>query len=226
VVTAFPGSSVATSAVLQSDGRFVVAGTCKSATHEFCLARYNADGSLDSTFSSFGEVMTKLGTGDVFSFDSVLEADGKIVLSGYFSTTQDHDFTLVRYTSTGTLDATFCNGGFVATDFSGGTDDIAYALAAQRDGKLVAVGFTGAYPALISELLGIAVLGSSIKASAQEARSSPISEILTTAMPSSFNQMAESSSPARPLERLARLTLPLHVISIVRHSQLAPNGET
>jgi hypothetical protein len=59
VVTAFPGSSVATSAVLQSDGRFVVAGTCKSATLEFCLARYNADGSLDSTFGSFGEVMTK-----------------------------------------------------------------------------------------------------------------------------------------------------------------------
>jgi uncharacterized delta-60 repeat protein len=59
VVTAFLSSSVATSAVLQSDGRFVVAGTCKSATLEFCLARYNADGSLDSTFGSFGEVMTK-----------------------------------------------------------------------------------------------------------------------------------------------------------------------
>jgi uncharacterized delta-60 repeat protein len=148
IVTAFAGSSMATSAVLQSDGRFVVAGTCTSGTHEFCLARYNADGSLDSTFGSFGEVMTKVGTGDAFSFGSVLQADGNIVLSGYSSTSQGHDYTLVRYNSNGTLDTTFGNGGVVATDFSGGTDDIAYALAAQRDGKLVAVGFTGTYPAL------------------------------------------------------------------------------
>ena len=151
VITHFPGvfntGSTATSVGLQSDGKVVVGGFYKneSTPHQFALTRYNPNGSLDSTFGSSGKVMTTIGTGDAFSFAIVLQSNGRIVLAGY-SYTLGHDFSLAGYNTDGTLDSTFGNGGFMATDFSGSTDDIAYAMTMQRDGKLVVAGRTGRYP--------------------------------------------------------------------------------
>jgi len=110
------------------------------------LARYNANGTLDSTFGTFGVTRTAIGAGDAFSFGIGLLSDGRIVLGGYSAATQDHDFTVACYNSNGTLDQSFGNGGIAATDFSGGTDDIAYALAVQRDNKIVLGGRSGDYP--------------------------------------------------------------------------------
>src|SRR5439155_1317723 len=53
----------------------------------------------------------------------------------------NYDFALVRYNTNGTLDATFGTGGKVTTAV-GTSDDAAYALAIQADGKLVAAGAT------------------------------------------------------------------------------------
>jgi uncharacterized delta-60 repeat protein len=153
VKTHFPGvgntGSNATSVALQSDGKLVVGGYHKQSDrtpHEFALARYNSNGTLDSAFGQSGKVMTRVGLGDAYSFAIVLQSNGRIVLAGYSTTTLDHDFSLVGYTANGTLDSTFGNGGFVTTDFSGGTDDIAYAMTMQSDGKLVVAGRTGDYP--------------------------------------------------------------------------------
>jgi uncharacterized delta-60 repeat protein len=151
VKTHFPGvfntGSSATSVAFQPDGKLVVGGHYKNerTPHQFALARYNSNGNLDSTFGSSGKVMTFVGTGDAFSFAIALQSNGRIVLAGY-SYTQGHDFTLAGYNPNGTLDSTFGNGGFMATDFSGSTDDIAYAMTMQSDGKLVVAGHTGSYP--------------------------------------------------------------------------------
>ena len=150
--THFPGvdntGSSATSIASQFDGKLVVGGFYKNerTPHEFALARYNSNGSLDSTFGSSGKITTRIGAGDAYSFGIVLQSNGRIVLAGYSETTQDHDFTLVGYTSNGTLDLSFGNGGRIATDFAGATDDIAYAMTMQSDGKLVVAGRTGDYP--------------------------------------------------------------------------------
>jgi uncharacterized delta-60 repeat protein len=153
VKTHFPGvdntGSSATSVALQPDGKLVVGGYYKKndrTPHQFAMARYNSNGTLDSAFGQFGKVTTRLGLGDAYSFGIVLQSNGRIVLAGYSTTTLDHDFSLVGYAANGTLDSTFGNGGFVTTDFSGGTDDIAYAMTIQSDGKLVVVGRTGDYP--------------------------------------------------------------------------------
>jgi uncharacterized delta-60 repeat protein len=152
VKTHFPGvfntGSTATSAVLQPDGRLVVGGFYKNerTPHQFALTRYNSNGILDSTFGRSGKVITTVGTGDAFSLAIALESNGRIVLAGYSDTTQGNDFSLAGYTSNGTLDSTFGNGGIMATDFAGATDDIAYAMTTQSDGKLVVAGRTGQYP--------------------------------------------------------------------------------
>src|SRR5687767_14705361 len=47
---------------LQPDGKIVVAGMSLGAINtDFALARYNSDGSLDTTFDTDGMVMTDLG---------------------------------------------------------------------------------------------------------------------------------------------------------------------
>jgi uncharacterized delta-60 repeat protein len=153
VKTHFPGvdntGSSATSVALQPDGKLLVGGYYKKndrTPHQFALARYNSNGTLDSAFGQAGKVMIRLGLGDAYSFGIALQSNGRIVLAGYSATTLDHDFSLVGYTANGTLDSTFGNGGFVTTDFSGATDDIAYAMTMQSDGKLVVAGRTGDYP--------------------------------------------------------------------------------
>jgi uncharacterized delta-60 repeat protein len=153
VKTHFPGvdntGSSATSVALQPDGKLVVGGYRKESDrtpHEFALARYNSNGTLDSAFGQAGKVMTRLGLGDAYSFAIALQSNGRIVLAGYSATTLDHDFSLVGYTANGTVDSTFGNGGFVTTDFFGATDDIAYAMTMQSDGKLLLAGRTGEYP--------------------------------------------------------------------------------
>ena len=153
VKTHFPGvyntGSRATAAALQPDGKLVVAGTYKNegTTRQFGLARYNSNGGLDTTFGSGGMVTTSMGSGDAIAFSTALLPDGRIVATGYVEVGhRNHDFALACYNPSGTLNQSFGTGGRVTTDFSGATDDIAYGLAIQSDGKLVLGGRTGAYP--------------------------------------------------------------------------------
>jgi uncharacterized delta-60 repeat protein len=139
-------AGTATSVALQSDGKLLVGGTDESSRHEFMLTRFNSNGTLDTSFGTLGMVTTPIGSGDAFSFGIGLLSDGRIVLAGYSETTQDHDFTVACYTSSGTLDQTFGTGGIATTDFSGRSDDIPYALAVQPDNKIVVGGRSGIYP--------------------------------------------------------------------------------
>ena len=141
--------SRATAAVLQADGKLVVAGTYKNegTARTFALARYNTNGGLDTTFGSGGMVTTSMGSGDAIAFSTVLLTDGRIVATGYVEIgSRNHDFALACYDPSGTLNQSFGNGGRVTTDFFGATDDIAYGLAAQSGGKLILAGRTGTYP--------------------------------------------------------------------------------
>jgi uncharacterized delta-60 repeat protein len=145
----FNTGTKAFSAVLQPDGKLVVAGAYKNeaVAREFALARYNTDGNLDATFGSGGKVTTVLGSADAFAFAVKIQPDGKIVLAGYFlAGHRNHDFAVARYNSDGSLDTTFGSGGYVINDLFGTTDDIAYSLAIQTDGKLIVGGRTGQYP--------------------------------------------------------------------------------
>ena len=140
VITDFGGSDAALAVALQPDGKIVAAG---SSSNNFALARYNADGSLDSTFGSGGKITT-----DFFGFSDsaqavIIQPDGKIVAAGIARPAVSiGDFGLVRYNSNGSLDTTFGNGGKVSTDFNGQYDG-ANALVLQADGKLVAAGYAG-----------------------------------------------------------------------------------
>ena len=66
---------------IQSDGKIVAAGW---AFGDFALARYNSDGSLDTTFGSGGKVLTAFNKSQgARGSDLVIQPDGKILVAGY-----------------------------------------------------------------------------------------------------------------------------------------------
>src|SRR5439155_8852469 len=108
------------------DARPVAAGIAYSAGSipHFGLARYNVDGSLDSTFGTGGKVMTDFAGTHSAAFALALQPDGKVVAAGRAGYGDAANFTLVRYKVDGSLDATFGVGGRVTTDL-GGADSAA-----------------------------------------------------------------------------------------------------
>ena len=134
---------VAHAVAVQPDGKIVAVGYYRSGNDfDFAIARYNSDGSLDTTFGAHGR-----RSADFFGFFDfgqavAIQPDGKIVVAGFTSNGSNNDFALVRYHSNGSADTSFSADGKVTTDFGGffGTEDIANAVAVQPDGKIVVVG--------------------------------------------------------------------------------------
>ena len=133
------GVSAADALAIQSDGKIVAAGT---AGNRPALARYNTDGTLDPTFGGDGEVMLPVNCCPVFVgiFDATVQPDGRIVTAGerfecFMAQDCERNPMLVRYNTDGTLDTTFGSGG-IALGLCGSTN----ALALQVDGRIVVAG--------------------------------------------------------------------------------------
>jgi uncharacterized delta-60 repeat protein len=136
---------------IQADGRIVAAGRTAvsggASPHDFALARYNTDGSLDTSFDGDGKAVTDFRASNDFAMGVAIQADGRIVAVGPSSDGVRDDFALARYNADGSLDTSFDGDGRVLTDFggvgdvvSGVANDKADGLAIQSDGKIVAAG--------------------------------------------------------------------------------------
>ena len=100
-------------------------------------------GSLDPTFGSGGKVTTSISSLDEKAHGVSILANGKILVAGQATNINTgKDFILLCYNSDGTLDNTFGNGGYVTTDIQLGSDDVAYSIAVQNDGKIVLGGYS------------------------------------------------------------------------------------
>jgi uncharacterized delta-60 repeat protein/uncharacterized repeat protein (TIGR01451 family) len=167
---------IANAVAIQSDGKIVVAGFATVEGINFALARLNTDGSLDDgtmddstpgdSFGTDGKVETFINGTDAIN-DIVIQSDGKIVAAGATGMVtasvaaglDGEEFALARYNEDGSLDSgtmgdstpgdSFGNGGIVITDFPGPSDDAAYGVALQTDGKIVAAGVTSPIPSPI-----------------------------------------------------------------------------
>ncbi len=126
-----PDGDGASAMAIQADGKIVAAGEAAYGA-EFGLARYNPDGTLDVTFGDGGRVTTDIPPSGAYAM--AIQPDGKIVAAG-----GGRRFALVRYRPHGTLDPTFGGDGVVTTNFHP-EYDVAYAVAIQADGKIVAAG--------------------------------------------------------------------------------------
>ncbi len=135
---------------LDADDKIVVAGYADNGTDvDFALARYNSDGTPDTSFNFSpscapgaicnGKLVTDFSGGGDQASALAIDGNGKIVVAGYADNGVSDDFALVRYNADGSLDSSFA-GGTVTTDF-GSDDDQAYALAIDGNGKIVVAGY-------------------------------------------------------------------------------------
>jgi uncharacterized delta-60 repeat protein len=122
VITPFHGPAHPYAVALQPDGKIMVVGSIGSPAHVWVVARYNANGMLDSTFT-FGR------RGSHVAF----QPDGKIVAD---DVTDDDANAVVRYHSNGTRDRTFGDNGRVVIDFTD-HEDAVLEIMIQPDGKIL-----------------------------------------------------------------------------------------
>ena len=127
---------------LQSDNKIVIAGS-GSVANDFSVARYNPDGSLDTSFGRNGSTTTHLGPSDTLT-DIILQPDGKIVAVGSSRTARlgfsgTSILALARYNPDGGLDTNFGSAGkIIASELGSPTEALAVIL--QGDGKIVVAG--------------------------------------------------------------------------------------
>jgi len=120
-VTTFPGGVNVTPIgfAQQSDGAFVVA--VQVVPGDMGLARFTANGVLDTTFGIAGTVTINIPGSDVPTV-LLLQPNGQIVLAGVVGSgrkTVTNNTVLLRFNSNGTPDSTFGSNGTVLTPGQG-----------------------------------------------------------------------------------------------------------
>ncbi len=148
------GDDISRSITLQPDGKILVLGYCSnSESNDFALARYNTDGSLDTTFDSDGIVTTSIGIGNDFGLSVTVQSNGKILAAGY----SEDKFALVRYNSDGSLDKGF--------DSIGGTGLNVSVRTWNTNSSMPSVGVTIGQNTLATDPLGLANFVSAVDSS-------------------------------------------------------------
>ena len=126
---------------LQQDGKIVVVGESLpsfTAPGNIFVMRYNANGTLDTTFDGDGVLLitTTAGGG---AFHVIVLPDGKLLVTGYRNDGAKNNFLLMRLNSDGTTDTSFGTGGSTTTSVSSDPNYIE-STDRQSDGKIVVVG--------------------------------------------------------------------------------------
>ena len=101
---------------IQSDGKIVAAGYSNTGSaYDFALARYNENGTLDTSFDTDGKVITEIGS--VYDMRGGRAPVGRQDRGrGYSFNGSDYDFALARYNQDGSLDTSFDGDGKVITE--------------------------------------------------------------------------------------------------------------
>jgi uncharacterized delta-60 repeat protein len=129
--------------LVAGDSMFIVNGTLSG--HLMQLVRYNANGSLDTTFGSKGVVSFSFTRNSSQESGNVaVQSDGKIDLAGWVAGSPNA-LALVRFTSNGSLDTTFGSGGSEQIHVNSGgigepDNGSRVQLVLQPDGRMVVSG--------------------------------------------------------------------------------------
>ena len=151
-VGARPSLDRAGGVAVEPDGRIVVGGSTRGEHQAFAVARYAADGSLDSSFGVGGKARIPAQSAQVYAV--IVQPGGDLVLAGSAGSASDSTapFALARFHADGTADLGFGTDGVVTTSFEGSRSG-ARAAATQADGKLLIGGARFGAPSAQGEAL-------------------------------------------------------------------------
>lgn len=134
------GTSTANHIALQPDGKIVFAGSRFVSGNNFLAGRFNANGSIDSTFNSTGFYTTSFSPGEDALGTVAIQPDGKIVCAGtYEQVTGIFQSALLRLTPGGIPDVTFGTSGF-STCTSTLFENLIESIVLTPSGKIIAAG--------------------------------------------------------------------------------------
>jgi uncharacterized delta-60 repeat protein len=182
VLTRFGGLSLynaPTSAVLQPDGKLVVAGTyglkdpyvstpSNFSDRDFGLLRLNVNGTPDTSFGTNGALTLDFRKGEDDASSVALQPDGKILVGGSaevgtLSGLPSFEYAAARLLADGRLDASFGNGAGTGRSLMHVVGlDHAGTLLLQSDGKILLAGNTSVSPIGIDSYLALAQLTNDI----------------------------------------------------------------
>lgn len=121
---------------IQPDGKILMGGDGESFLQ---LARYDTDGSLDTSFGHGGIV--SLTTQESTPLGFALQDDGTFIVG--VTPFGGGNFGLARFHANGSLDLAFGTGGFVTTPIGGPFGGEAHAMLVEPDGELLLAGEAG-----------------------------------------------------------------------------------
>ncbi len=125
---------------VQDDGNIIVVGSTENeADTDFGIARYNSNGSLDTTFSADGRATVKVGNGDDAAYGVVVLDDGTIVVVGMTEEDETTHIALVSLTETGYLNLDFGISSQVVYRFDEGSS-VARDVVVDSEGRLIVTG--------------------------------------------------------------------------------------
>lgn len=131
---------------LQPDGKLLIAGRVGESggsSPDLAVARFNSDGTVDTTFGNSGVAGTATEDISEAAYDIMVQPDGRIVLAGYRlpeGILLPTELLVLRLNPNGTFDATFGLNGVAEMPDFGNEGDFAEALTLQSDGRIVVVG--------------------------------------------------------------------------------------
>ena len=135
-----PNYNMAETTVVQSDGKILVAGSAGTpSTYQMAVARYNEDGSLDTSFGNDGTLRFPVGSVKSFVMDMAQQPDGKILLGGRTWDNITGDFAVVRLNEDGSFDDTFGSNGIFRLETA--ETEASEAMALLDDGTILMVGY-------------------------------------------------------------------------------------
>lgn len=127
----------------QSDGKVVATGFAfdGGGDSDIVTVRYNADGTLDTTFDGDGIVVYDSGNGDEWGEGVWVLSSGEVLLSGFITNgAADYDAAVLKYDITGALDTSFGTNGIAIYD-SGGVDDYSNGIYVLEDEVILSYGY-------------------------------------------------------------------------------------
>jgi uncharacterized delta-60 repeat protein len=121
---------------LQNDGKIVATGYKAVTNDDLFIARYNSDGSLDTSFATNGFFTFDFANNQNYGASIAITSDNKIVIAGRYQNTSFFSPFVAKLNNNGTFDTSFDTDGILILT----TDESISDVALQSDDKIITFG--------------------------------------------------------------------------------------
>jgi len=93
-------SDIGYSLAIDKNGKILLGGYCRDTTinkYAFCIARFNPNGSLDTSFGTGGYKTISITSGNDYAYSLAIQPNGNILLGGTCNNGSNYDFCIARF---------------------------------------------------------------------------------------------------------------------------------